>query len=432
VNYRFRFEKVLLLAIKFLVVASTLGYSVVHSQGLYPIISNFPPQTYSAPNYPSSPQNFCIVQDRIGRLFVSNANGVLVYDGGKWDMIEATRNKKFFKLAVDAKGRVFSGGEGELGYFTADFAGRMSFMSLRTELPDSVQDFSRITRVDFGAGKIWFLGGTNLFAWDGKRFTIWSGVEDFSRVFSDGEKVFVRTDSELLELVNEDLVPVEYNDKIKSRQIRGIFPQPNHLPDQPDLIIVTSTGGVYNFRANELKLLNPGLDSIAVFNGKRLPNGLIALGTNGKGLYLLDEQGEVVQIIDESTGLLQDQVVYMMVDREMSLWMALFSGLSRIEYLSPTGTIDKADGLKPLTLGMYQSEKDLNIGTIEGWYVLAQKLNKSKQVPVVRYDLNTKEVLGFVVYPDELIAVGSEGIFSSKGGGPPKINNRIRTYCCFR
>lgn len=355
----------------------------------------------------------------MGRVFVANANGVLVYDGQEWELIKATRNKKFFKMAVDENGRVYSGGESDLGFFEADSTGRMFFYSLKEQLPDSVRDFSRITRVDFGNGKAWFVCGVYLFSWNGESFEVWRDASGFSRVFSTGTQIFVRTKSELFEVFGSRLEKVGNSGILPEMEIRCVFPYPGHHINAPDLMVVTMNSGIFRFQQEAIIPINSGLDSIVVFNGIELPNGLIALGTNGKGLYILSKTGEVKGIIDESNGLLQNQVVFQSLDREGALWLALFSGLSRIEYASPISFIGEGQGLKPLALSMWSATNGLHIGTVEGWFNLRQKRNASGKWDLQKYQAITKEVLGFFDYGNELISVSSQGLFSVVGDQDP-------------
>ena len=76
----------------------------------------FSTEDYSSVDWQTAPQNWGISQDSQGRILVANTEVVLVYNGSTWQAVLGTENLKCFKFARDLKGRVFTGGDGDLGY----------------------------------------------------------------------------------------------------------------------------------------------------------------------------------------------------------------------------------------------------------------------------------------------------------------------------
>lgn len=407
-SFHIEFRIFLRISIGLIVVLSN---SALQAQIPDPITINTPPKGYAGSTYPSGPQNFCIVQDSLGRIFVANANGVLVFDGVGWSMIEASKNRKFYKLAVDSRGRVFSGGEGDLGYFEPDSTGMLVFVSLKEYLPDSVRDFSRVTRVDYGLNLVWFVADEFLFIWDGVEFNIRKNEERFSRVFSVSGQVFVRTNTELFTYSNELLAPVHNGEMLKDIEIRCIFPYDSHSVSDPDLMIVTKEGAILRFAGNELIDLNPGLDSIAVFNGIELPNDQVALGTNGSGLYILDKSGKVLQVLEELNGLQQNQVVWQWLDHEGAMWVALFSGIARIERTSPISLYDERVGLKWLVLDMNSWNSQPWLGTVDGLIEFKVEKKKPNVINFNQINLEMGEVWGILDFGKDLLVVSDLGLY---------------------
>ena len=65
-------------------------HSGVFGQNLY--IENFTQKEYGSSNYSTSPQNWCIEQDSLGRIYIANSSGVLLFDGLTMKMIPGTEN----------------------------------------------------------------------------------------------------------------------------------------------------------------------------------------------------------------------------------------------------------------------------------------------------------------------------------------------------
>ena len=101
------------------------------AQNIY--ISNFTQKEYRL-DYGVSPQNWDMQQDSIGRLFIANSSGVLVYDGFAWDLIPGTENKNMRALDISNDGIIYAGGRDDLGYFKSDSLGRVIFVSLLPSL----------------------------------------------------------------------------------------------------------------------------------------------------------------------------------------------------------------------------------------------------------------------------------------------------------
>ncbi|HVC17746.1 MAG TPA: hypothetical protein VNE18_10640, partial [Rhodanobacter sp.] len=91
-----------------------------------PLLRNFSPMDYGA-----GPQNWAVVQDKRGLIYVANSDdGVLEFDGDHWRRIAVPNRSTVRSLALDADGRVYVGCIGELGYLAPDGRGRMRYVSL--------------------------------------------------------------------------------------------------------------------------------------------------------------------------------------------------------------------------------------------------------------------------------------------------------------
>ena len=72
-----------------------------------PIITN-----YSYEDYKADPTNWWATEDEKGILYFANNDGVLMFDGVNWNLIELP-NSGVRSLAQDEKGRIHVGGNGD-------------------------------------------------------------------------------------------------------------------------------------------------------------------------------------------------------------------------------------------------------------------------------------------------------------------------------
>ncbi|HEX9081825.1 MAG TPA: hypothetical protein VF768_06070, partial [Holophagaceae bacterium] len=105
----------------------------------YPFVTNYTPRVYGG-----DAQNWAVLQDSRGLIYVGNNRGVLEYDGVRWTLIPTTRHTVVRSLGMDAQGRVYVGAVGEIGCLVPNDHGEIHFQSLNERLPDSVRTFSDV------------------------------------------------------------------------------------------------------------------------------------------------------------------------------------------------------------------------------------------------------------------------------------------------
>ena len=88
-------------------------------------------------NYaPTASQTLDIVQDQRGIMYFASDDGIIEYDGARWNKI----GKLYVQsLAVDDDNIVHVGMSGDFGYLYPNQAGELEFISVAANLPDSVQ-----------------------------------------------------------------------------------------------------------------------------------------------------------------------------------------------------------------------------------------------------------------------------------------------------
>ena len=91
-------------------------------------------------------QNWAMVQDKRGLIYVGSAAGVAEYDGVSWRLIETAGLTTVRSLAIDDAGIIYVGSVGDLGYLASDGSGELRYVSLVDQVPADVRDFADIWR----------------------------------------------------------------------------------------------------------------------------------------------------------------------------------------------------------------------------------------------------------------------------------------------
>lgn len=377
-----------------------------NAQQGFPEILNFSPKEYRSNSYTTSPQNWGVIEDDMGRILVANTNGVLAFDGLHWQMVGGTQDLWFFKFAKDDDGRIYTGGIGEIGYFSANDRGEIQFISLKEKLPEDVADFNRIFSCVESRGKIYFRSNQYLIEWDGKEFNYWKSKSKFLQVLSSGQWLYAYQQDGLYRFQEGQLVKLFDDPIINDLRVKGILEMAGE--ENPDLLLISSKQGIFKVEKGKSVHQPSRLDSMVVFNCSETSNGNLAIGTNGNGMFILDATGDVKAGFDSQSRLLGNQVVYPYEDSHSGLWAALFNGVSRINHRNRVTTIEKDHGLESFASAITQFDGVMYVGTLGGYYILEGENNE--RVSVSRGDGISNGVLDFFSIDEKNFALTESGV----------------------
>ena len=87
-------------------------------------------QHYSPEDYNAPLQNWSVIKDSRGVLYVGNSNCILEYDGTEWRRIYMPNFSTVRNLAIDDKDILYAGAYNELGYLIPNELGELKYHSL--------------------------------------------------------------------------------------------------------------------------------------------------------------------------------------------------------------------------------------------------------------------------------------------------------------
>jgi len=303
-------------------------------------------------DYQAAPGNHAALFDLRGILYIANDNGVLEYDGLQWNLIKVSNFSGARSLAIDENNRIYVGAIGEFGYLTSDSLGRTTYYSLSSlmdEPPIKFDDVWQVLQVD---EKVYFQTYEGLFSWDGKS-TTYIAVKD-SYIFNiNGQLLASKFDYGFGRVVN-DSVYLDFpggsmdNDvvfQVLPYQEKFIFATPDHglfiLSDQ-NSDSERATISYFHSQASDL------LKEHGFYDGIQISDNLYALGTWYGGVLLMDINGEVIEIINQSQGLSDLGINGLALGMDNDLWIAGNNNISKIQLSSITPLVKKRKNSKPL------------------------------------------------------------------------------------
>ncbi|MCP5103726.1 MAG: hypothetical protein GY950_10130, partial [bacterium] len=332
---------------------------------------NFRPDDYSA-----QPQNWSIVQDKRGIIYIGNHGMLLEFDGVSWKDISIP-NQTVRSLAVDNNGTIYVGGINEFGFFAPESKGALEYVSLKDHLDDTKRNFSDVWETISTGEGIYFRTSKLLFRWNPqkKQMKVWEPDNAFSAFhvsFTCEGKFYIRRKKiGLMHMENGSLKLLPGGDTFAEVRIYMMVPY-----DDKRLLIGTRSNGFFIYDGIKPVPFSTGADDYLMENqlshGIRLPAGDFAAATLRGGIVIFDSRGNLKRIFNKASGLQDDNVKCVFEDFQGNLWLAFQKGIAKIEYASPISIYDNdRSGLPGIVLSVAKHRNELYAGTARGLYSLS-------------------------------------------------------------
>lgn len=330
-------------------------------------------------------QNFSLVQDENGILYVANGGGVLVFDGERWDLI--TLDNYHYPYALGFwKNHLYVGGESEFGVLRADTLKSLKYDSFLDKLPSRFKNFGVIRNLVCNDQGCYFQSEKYIFHYQNDSIRVTESNSTYVHTAAIGADVLVAQSGEGLGRLdsNGQWAPIQGGAFFKGKNIETIIPY-----KEGTLLIGCENSGLFTFdvsngRSATFKTgITPGtyqLDDIVYHQEK----GLLYIGTDDQGIVVLDHQGRVVARYAAEDILPDNNVNKLYLDEKGVLWASFnTNGLMRLAVSSPVSFINLRNNFAKGDK-IYQhipAEQQLFVGTTSGVYEINKengRLNVSK------------------------------------------------------
>lgn len=374
-----------------------------------PYLRNYSPREYRA-----QAQNWSVTQDQQGIVYIGNNDGVLVYDGVRWRTVRVTNDSAVRSLDVDANGTVYVGARGEFGYLAPDESGSTHYVSLLDRVPAADRGFKDVWRTIATPDGVYFGSFDRLFRWSPQTgLNVWkpAGRDRYSLAFRVGNSVYVQ-DSRfgLLLLDSGSLHPVPGAERFAKERIYCLSVHSDRLLVGVQEGMFLHEGGTFNAYPTEADAL---LRKAQPYSCSALPDGGLVVTTLRGGAVVLTSEARLERVLNENYGLASDSVTFAYPDREGGLWLAMVTGVARVEARSPLSVLDERDGLAGSVTAIARHDGTLYVGTTTGLYRL--KSSTAGEPPNFEIVPNTSEEVLSLLATDAGLLVGGKGVYQLQG-----------------
>ncbi|HAI76839.1 MAG TPA: hypothetical protein DCM08_11380, partial [Microscillaceae bacterium] len=378
-----------------------------------PYIRNYSPKDYRADF-----QNWTILQDKRGIMYFGNNEGVLEFDGAFWRLIQMPNKSVVRSLAIDKDGTIYVGAAGELGLLQANAKGQMVYQSLKSKLPAANQNFADVWRVIPTQAGVIFQTFNEIFVLQNGNFQVIKPETTFHVSFMVNQRYFVRQrERGLMTYENGRLRLLPDGELFASERVYAMLPY-----DENKVLIVSRGKGLYLYDGNGIEKFDSPDEKILVesqvYAGLPLPDGTYALASTQQGLFIVGKNGKILKNYNKESGLQNNSIYNLFLDKQQNLWMALEYGISFLKLNSPFEFFDERlnieGGINHIELDT--DENRLFLCTNKGLFT--RNLNIDPKTKQNRFELieNTDGQSWFVRKVNEQWLFGhSEGLFQIKG-----------------
>jgi signal transduction histidine kinase len=343
----------------------------------------------------------------------------LQYDGVSWRLIPVG-NRTYTRAVIRGDdGTLYVGAQGEIGYLAADSSGVLRYVSLVEKIDPAVRDFGSVFQSVQTSEGLYFRSSGVLFRWDGEEMRHWVADEgtEFGRIYAvRGTLYVVQWRAGLKRMVQDTLEMLPGGAQYAKTDIDAMLPY-----GEDQILVASYKEGLMRFDGQALKPFDAEANEVLiereVYAGLLLPDGTYAFGTLRGGVVLMDASGRVQRVLDERLGLSGQDVKNLFLDRQGGLWLAMETGLARIDLFSPITVWDKRTGLEGAVYIAARHEGTLYAGTATGLKRLAPRT--SVQAPAAYQFTPVADLLGEVFAlqstPHGLLVGTTTGIYVVEG-----------------
>ncbi len=376
---------------------------------------------YTVKNYRHENQNFSVVQDTNGLTYFGNLNGIMQFDGEYWKYLNLIGSPLLCKTE---KGLVFAGAYKTFGLLELGRKGEMQFRDLSKTLTDAGFEFERVQQMLTIGDAVIVNAPPHVFVVDSALNT-----EHLITVENDPVKIFVGKDPIVLlkdglfkiDLAQYEISPINF---LEFNDIDDIF------PFKDKYLIVSKEGrwDIYDRDFKHLKTVENQVEKLLRSNkirvGTYLPNGMFAFGTESCGLVVLDSLGRMITHINQSNGLLDNDVRSIYVDDNQNLWLALNNGISVLNFPSVFTVFDKDYGIQGALFDVIRYGEKIYVASSQGVYWGLSDFNRNdcEVVKFIKVSGINQQCKSFLKTDEKLFVTNENGIYELDGNTAKKVS----------
>ncbi|HBS88763.1 MAG: hypothetical protein A2W91_04185 [Bacteroidetes bacterium GWF2_38_335] len=378
---------------------------------------------YPAHNYTSKDYGkyieatiWCADQNKQGVMFFGTANFVLKFDGSTWEKIKIKDNTWITSIAIDEKGIPWIGGENEFGCLIPTSNGFFKYLSLSDKIDKKKTPVNVVWKIHIIDGTVYFQSESGVFVYKDSKLSTILPKKSFHLSFLVDKNLYVRERETGLLKINNGRTELVDRDSIFKDQ--GIFSMLR--VNSKSVYIFTQFEGIWKMSLPDFKfekIVSPNteiLNNYAISGARLLRDGNIAVFTLDKGVFIIDQNFNIIANSNNKNGLLVNGIKDVIQDSFDNLWLATDNGTCHLEYSSPFSDYNDA-GITGNVNDIVNFKGRFFAATSDGVFIQNDIRDNDFFVRFSRIETIHKKANCFIPVGDELLIGSDEGLYSYDG-----------------
>ena len=386
--------------------------------------------SFSKYEYNAFNKNWSVDFDRNGNAYFANDEGLLTFDGANWKLYKLPNYGIVRSVYVSDNDLIYVGSYEEFGYFEKDNYGQLHYYSLKDKVTDFTFHNNEIWQIyENEQSEIIFQSFDAIFIYGKNGIRIVPTDDPILFLLEARGRYFAKTFyTDFLEFKNDSFTTIPQNILKDNVPLRTV------LPFKKDEFLLGSRNGLIIWDNHSFKNWDSPIQQ-EIYN-KDINVGLVhgenyIIGTLKGGIYIFDEQGNVIHHLNTDNYLNTNTIYDLRFDSKQRLWYTSNKGVGYIDFNFPFTFI--ADDR--ISIGMVHSAKVHNnilyLATNQGVYYHPYNADELDRLEISDFKLiegSIGQSWQLAVYDDQLLCGHNHGTFIIENDQFIKISEKNAAY----
>ncbi len=339
---------------------------------LNPYIINFSKETHKGDS-----QSWSVSSNSEKEVYFANNKGVLRYNGYEWKVEMLPKSQEIFVVEVfDDESKIFIGSFEEFGYFQKNNKGYFKYVSLSDSIDFiNVRNTAVWNIVQDTNGDVIFQSFPRLYRFSNNTVTTNDSIKGLSNIKRVGDRIFVQSrKTGIYEL---------YNNKFKKINIKGYDLKGETYRDivafkNNSYILGYSSLGLLHLKDGVITVWNNSVNKIIKnkkINSLIWDGSYLYVGTVLGGLYIIDNDGNIVDVINTQSNLNSNNIHDISLDNKGNVWLAMDSNISYLDTKYPLHLVTDEISKTGITQDITIFEGQTYLATNQGLFIASDNRN---------------------------------------------------------
>lgn len=323
---------------------------------------------YSNLSYKGGTQNWDTAQDKFGVMYFGNNEGLLSFNGKFWNLYPLPNKTVVRSVEIDPNGRIYVGGQDEVGYFFPGNNGKLRYHSLKQLIPKRDRQFGDIWDIQILNNQVFFRSVSKMIHLKDGILKIIRPEKEWMFLGATGTQLFAQERNMGLLRYHEGVwKSVCQDQRLKTATITSILEYRDDV-----LMITTLKDGLFLLKDSKLTAKITEFDQLLyserIYTAIPVNQDWYALGTTSGGVLLIDKDGRLIQKYSFPEGLQKNNIRSLFLDTSQNLWLGLDDGIDFMAINSAIKQIFPDNNKQVTSYAIRMFNKRLYIGTSNGLF----------------------------------------------------------------